>query len=88
MFSLGAALAEQGTGVLIGLNRALAELPAIEADRDLARRVRNGDASVLLGMVRIGDGPIKVVCGEALVAIAQFGPDGRLGLARVFGNSA
>jgi tRNA pseudouridine55 synthase len=81
-----AALAEQETQVLVGLNQALGELPAIEADLELARRVRNGDASALLGMVRMGHGPVKVVRGEALVAIAQFGPDGRLGLARVFGN--
>jgi tRNA pseudouridine55 synthase len=70
---------------LIGLNQALADMPAVEADHNLARRLRNGDASALLSMVRMGQGPVKVVCGGALVAIAQFGPDRRLNLARVFG---
>jgi tRNA U55 pseudouridine synthase TruB len=93
-FSIGQAIAleealaafEQGrTPALIGLNQALAEMNLIEADDTLARRLRNGDASALLGMIRIGQGPVKVVCGGALVAIAQFGPDRRPGLARVFG---
>src|SRR5215469_3192371 len=70
--------------LLIGLNQALSDMPAIETDPDLARRVRNGDASGLLEMVKMGQGPFKVVCRDALIAITQFGPDGRLGLARVF----
>jgi tRNA pseudouridine55 synthase len=79
-----AAFEAQRTPALIGINQALPEMPVIEADPDLARRVRNGDASALLAMVRMGQGPFRVACGGALVAIAQFGPDGRLGLARVF----
>jgi tRNA pseudouridine55 synthase len=79
-----AAFEARRTPALIGINQALPEMPVIEADHKLARRVRNGDASALLAMVRIGQGPFKVACDGALVAIAQFGPDGRLGLARVF----
>jgi tRNA pseudouridine55 synthase len=81
-----AALAEHRAPNLIGLSQALAEMPAVEVDQTLARRVRNGDASAVLGMVRMGQGPVKVVCSGALVAIAQFGSDRRLGLARVFGD--
>ena len=42
------------TPALIGISQALPEMPLIEADHNLARRVRNGDASALLAMVRIG----------------------------------
>jgi|SRR5579885_335014 tRNA pseudouridine55 synthase len=70
---------------LVGLNEALAFMPAVEADHSVARRLRNGDASALLSLVRMGQGPVRVVCDRALVAIAQFGPDRRLNLARVFG---
>jgi tRNA pseudouridine55 synthase len=80
------ALAEHRAPALISLNQALAEMAAVEADQTLAVRVRNGDVSALLGIVRMGQGPVKVVCGGALVAIAQFGSDGRLGLARVFAD--
>jgi tRNA pseudouridine55 synthase len=69
---------------LIDLNYALAGMNELEVDQALARRVRNGDAAALLPMVRIGQGPFKVVCDGALAAIAQFGPDGKLSLARVF----
>lgn len=80
-----ATLEEGQAPALIGLNQALAEMAAIEADDHLARRLRNGDASALLGMVRMGQGPVKVVCDGTLVAIAQFDSDRRLSLARVFG---
>src|SRR5579885_2097979 len=63
---------------LIGLTEALADMPAIEADRETARQIRNGDISGLLERVRIGQGAIKVVCAGALVAVAQFGPERRL----------
>jgi tRNA pseudouridine55 synthase len=75
-----------GVPPLIGLEPALADMPAIQVDPAAARRVRNGDASALLSMVRIGQGRYKVVCDGKLVAIAQFEPNGRLGLARVFGE--
>jgi tRNA pseudouridine55 synthase len=78
---------EQGQRpALIDLNQALADMSQIEVNQAVARRVRNGDASALLSMVKLGQGPFKVLCDGALVAIAQFGSDGKLGLARVFGE--
>jgi tRNA pseudouridine55 synthase len=85
--ALDEALADLEKGqppALIGLNQSLAGMSEVEVDQASARRVRNGDASALLSMVRIGQGPFKVVCDGALVAIAQFGPDSKFGLARVF----
>jgi tRNA pseudouridine55 synthase len=79
-----AALEARQSPALIDINQALEEMALIEADSEMARRVRNGDASALLALVRLGQGPFRVLCKGALVAIAQFGPDGRLGLARVF----
>ena len=79
-----ATLEARQTPALVGINQALGEMPLIEVDLETARRVRNGDASALLAMVRIGQGPLRVVCKDSVVAIAQFGADGRLGLARVF----
>jgi len=87
--ALDAALAGLEKGLppaLVDLNRALADMSPVEVDQTVARRVRNGDASALLSMVKLGRGPFKVLCRGGLVAIAQFSPEGRLSLARVFGE--
>jgi tRNA pseudouridine55 synthase len=76
---------EGGTPLpLIGLVEALRGMAAIEVDRDEARRVRNGDSSVLLGALRMGQGTFRVLCEGALAAIAEVGDGPRVNLLRVF----
>jgi tRNA pseudouridine55 synthase len=74
----------QQAPALIGLNEALPRMPRVELDAGEASRVRHGDASALLGAIRMSQGPFKVICGDALVAIAEVGADRRIDLLRVF----
>ena len=69
---------------LIGLNEALADMPASEVDHEVERRVRNGDASALVGALRMGAGPFRVIRNGGLVAIAEVGTDRAITLLRVF----
>jgi tRNA pseudouridine55 synthase len=79
-----AALADGTPPALIGLAEALPWMTAVEVDRDEARRVRNGDCSMLHGAIRMGQGPFRVLCAGALTAIAEVGDGPRVSLLRVF----
>ena len=79
-----AALEEHRPLALIGLNAAIPRMPLVEIDQAAGRRVRNGDTSMLLGALRMGPGQFKVVCDGALVAVAEVGAGGGIGLLRIF----
>ncbi|HXR37429.1 MAG TPA: tRNA pseudouridine(55) synthase TruB [Candidatus Binataceae bacterium] len=80
-------LAERRIPPLVGLSEALVQMARVEVDRATQRRVRNGDASALLEVVRMGQGTVKVLCDGALVAIAEIGAGRSINLLRVFGGS-
>jgi tRNA pseudouridine55 synthase len=82
-----AMLADRRTPPLVGLSEALGQMARVEVDPATQRRVRNGDASALLEAVRMGQGTFKVLCGDALVAIAEIGAGRSINLLRVFGAS-
>lgn len=63
---------EQGDrGVLIDLRAALPEVPEVAVDPAVARRLRNGDARALDGLIPPTPGRFKVVAGDELVAVAE-----------------
>ncbi len=82
-----AILAERRIPPLVGLSEALGRMAAVEVDPATSRRVRNGDGSALLAVVRMGQGTFKVLCDGALVAIAEIGAGRSINLLRVFGGS-
>jgi tRNA pseudouridine55 synthase len=82
-----AILAERRMPPLVGLSEALGRMATVEVDPGTRRRIRNGDASALLETVRMGQGTFKVLCGGALVAIAELGAGRSINLLRVFGGS-
>ncbi len=82
-----AILAARRRPPLVGLSEALGQMARVEVDAATSRRVRNGDASALLAVVRMGQGTVKVLCDGALVAIAEIGVGRSINLLRVFGGS-
>jgi len=86
--SLGGAgdAAAAGAG-LIAMRDALADLPEVEVDSDLERRIRHGDSSAL-GAIGIPAGAtlFKVLYGDRLLAIASAEPPAGARLIRVFGG--
>ena len=79
------ALLEQGdASALVGMREALAALGEVSVDPPIRNRLFNGDWAALGGVTPIQAGPFKVICDRELVAIAEFGPDRRANLLRVF----
>lgn len=58
-------------GALIGLREALPDIPEVELDATLERRLRNGDAHALDGLNPREVGRFKVIARGELVAIAE-----------------
>jgi tRNA pseudouridine55 synthase len=89
---LDAALAalRAGSGVdLIAMRDALGELPEVEADAALAKRMRNGDSRALDGLIPSGAALFfKVLRGGRLLAIAQADSRVTARLVRVFSEGA
>ena len=63
----------------------LADLPEVEADSGLERRIRHGDAAALGGIVPAGATLFKVLYEGRLLAIASAEPPAAARLIRVFG---
>jgi tRNA pseudouridine55 synthase len=80
------ALADGGDPGLIGLREAMPEVPEVEIDEALERRLRNGDSRVLDHLAPASAALFKVVAGGNLVAIAE--PTSRVtsAIARVFSS--
>lgn len=73
---------------ILGLREALSRMEEVEVDDYLERRLRNGDATALITCLRRRvAAPVKVVCHEALVAVAALGERGPQ-ILRVFTPSA
>ncbi len=73
-------------GLLIAMRDALADLQQVSVDATTARRLRNGDASVLelpQALETVEPRPVKVLLGGDLIAIAEL-RSGRSRLLRVF----
>jgi tRNA pseudouridine55 synthase len=70
---------------LIAMRSALADLPEVEVDSDLERRIRHGD-STALGAIGIPAGAtlFKVLYGGRLLAVASAEPPAGARLIRVF----
>lgn len=79
-----AALEGAGVVELIGLRAALASMPEVQVGEGVERRLRNGDASALIGLVPAGACLFKVVCEERLVAICRAQSRLTASIARVF----
>jgi len=76
-----------GIGVrLIGMREALAEMPEVQADATVERRLRNGDSRALDGIVPAGATLFKVVSDGRLLAVARADSRVSARLERVFGG--
>jgi tRNA pseudouridine55 synthase len=71
---------------LIGLNDATSRMAQMEVDGADLRRLRNGDTSTLLQLVRLNPGLFKIVCEGSLVAVARSDSEQGLKLLRVFAD--
>ncbi len=76
---------EDPSRALIPMRRALAAMPEAEADAARVRRLRNGDARALEGLVPAGAALFKVVSADALVAVAEATSRVTARVVRVFG---
>lgn len=73
---------------MIGLREALPEMPEVRIGESSQRRLRNGDARALDGLVPAGARLFKVVSGESLVAIAEATSRVTARIVRVFVSQA
>ncbi len=76
----------RGAGALIPMRDALADLPEVEIDSVLERRIRNGDSSALDGISPAGATLFKVLYQGRLLAIASADSAPGARLIRVFGG--
>ena len=86
-----AALAGGGGDVgLIGMREALADLPEVEVDSGLERRIHHGDSAALgaIGIVPADATLFKVLYEGRLLAIASAEPPGSARLIRVFSGES
>jgi tRNA pseudouridine55 synthase len=79
-----AALRERRACGIVGMREALADMPEVEIDLALERRLRNGDSRALDGIVPAGAVLFKVIAGGCLLAIARADSPARARLVRGF----
>jgi tRNA pseudouridine55 synthase len=83
-----AALEQGDTGSLIGLREAVPDLPEVEVDASIEKRLRNGDSRALDGNVPVQASKLfKVVADGRLLAIAEATSRVTAVIARIFGES-
>ena len=83
-----AALEQGDTGCLIGLREAVPDLPEVDVDESIEKRLRNGDSRALDGNVPAQARKLfKVVADRRLLAIAEATSRVTAVIARIFGET-
>jgi tRNA pseudouridine55 synthase len=83
-----AALEQGDTGCLIGLREAVPDLPEVDVDASIEKRLRNGDSRALDGNVPAQARKLfKVVADRRLLAIAEATSRVTAVIARIFGET-
>jgi tRNA pseudouridine55 synthase len=83
-----AALEQGETGCLIGLREAVPDLPEVDVDESIEKRLRNGDSRALDGNVPAQARKLfKVVADRRLLAIAEATSRVTAVIARIFGET-